>query len=217
MFGIFVVAGVVLRFSTKLGIDDWAHPIHGWLVAALIFSGAVLLTYLGSGVYSYISDRMSKQQPVDLRLVVGNPILCQWGIAALGDKPVMSVSVAMNFAHHQRDFSIIIKQAYLKGTRAAIRIFEIVVDGPHNGEKVIHMTLLPIKAKRGTNLKSRVVFVDQFNGKHVSERITFTPRTVPLASRGQRPLNCFFCHKTVDPSDLAENAAIIAHIKCIWS
>jgi hypothetical protein len=56
MFGVFVVTGIVLFFSFRLGIYDWAHPLRPWLIGAFILSGAVLLTYLGSAVQPWIAS-----------------------------------------------------------------------------------------------------------------------------------------------------------------
>ncbi len=78
------------------------------------------------------------------------------------------------------------------------------------------MSLLPIKAKSGRKLRSKVVFVDQFNGKHVSDKVTFTQQAVPASARGNQPLNCFFCHKPVEASDAVPEAVVPAHAKCIW-
>jgi Super-infection exclusion protein B len=55
MFGVFVATGMVLLLSAKLGISDLESPLHGWLILAFVFSGAVLLTYLGSAVYPRIA------------------------------------------------------------------------------------------------------------------------------------------------------------------
>jgi hypothetical protein len=202
----------LLFLHSVLGITNFVTPIRGWLIGAFILSGAILLTHIGT----LISERWTRRRIVDLRLVPGNPIHCRWGIGALGDTPTMSVSVAMNFAHNEKDLSVSIKRAYLKGTREAARLVpEVVVDGPNCGEELLHMFLLPITAKPGKKLIGRVVFVDQFNCKHVTGRITFAPMSLPVASRGNQP-TCFFCHKPVGPSELVQEAAMSAHKSCVW-
>lgn len=42
-FGLFVATGVLLFFSARLGIYEWAHPYRGLEVTVFAFSGAVLL------------------------------------------------------------------------------------------------------------------------------------------------------------------------------
>ena len=60
MFGVFIATGVLLFFSRELGIYDWTNTYRGWLIAGFAVSGAVLLTYIGSGIYpsfaSYVLD-----------------------------------------------------------------------------------------------------------------------------------------------------------------
>jgi len=55
MLGIFVVSGVLLFFSSRLGIEDWERPYRPWLIVAFIFSGVVVLSYIGSHAYPWIA------------------------------------------------------------------------------------------------------------------------------------------------------------------
>ncbi len=211
MLGIFVASGAFLFFSSPLGVYEWAHLLRPWLVAAFIVSGVVFLTHVGTFIY----ERVGQLRKADLRLVTGNPSQCRWYIGASGGTPTMLVRAAMSFAHKEENLSVCVRHAYLKGTKEAAKLLpEIVVAGLYGQEVQFQMSLLPIKAKRGQNLRGRIVFVDQFNCKHVSDRITFTPAPHVLAST--EVANCFFCHERVEPSERAQEACIPAHNKCIW-
>ena len=67
MFGIFIATGVLLFFSCKLGIYDWAHSYRGVLIGRFAVSGAVLLTYIGSGIYPWVADHMIDTRIIYLR------------------------------------------------------------------------------------------------------------------------------------------------------
>jgi hypothetical protein len=43
MSGLFVATGVLLFFSARLGIYEWAHPYRGLEITVFAFSGTVLL------------------------------------------------------------------------------------------------------------------------------------------------------------------------------
>jgi hypothetical protein len=210
MVGVFIATGIVLFFAHSLGITAWEQPLRPWLIVAFALSGAILATHVATLI------PLGKNR-FDLRLVPGNPLHQKWSIGAVGNIPTLNVMVAMNFAHDEQNLSAHIKRAYLKGTKEATTLVpEVVVDGPYGDQEVIHMSLLPIKAKSGRKLRSKVVFVDQFNGKHVSDKVTFTPQAVPASARGTQPLNCFFCHKPVEAGDTVPEAVVPAHAKCIW-
>jgi hypothetical protein len=55
LIGIFAATGTLLFFCGRLGVCTWVEQIRGWLLAAFIFSGVVLLTYPASGVYKWIA------------------------------------------------------------------------------------------------------------------------------------------------------------------
>jgi hypothetical protein len=124
----------------------------------------------------------------------------------------------MNFAHVE-EISVVIKGAYLKGTKEVFPMGEIVVEGPYDPTASVCIGVSPIKAKPGKKLTGQIVFVDQFNRKHVSEEITFSPNTIPsdsLANHLKREPNCFFCGQPVQLRDQAQEAPMTAHIRCIW-
>jgi hypothetical protein len=217
MLDYFVTLPLVARIIGLLTVAVLAA--WGWLKRKAIaaFTGA-LSNAASKRFWEYLRKKMGAGAPnVGLCMVVGIPARCQWYIGARADTPVMTVQFPMSFAHNARGLSIIIKRAYLEETQEAGPTIPIVVDGPYCPETMIFMSLLPITVKLGENLKGKVVFVDQFNHKHVTEeKVTFTPHRLPIESRGSQPLTCFFCRKTIELGDIAHESYMPAHIRCIW-
>lgn len=216
--GIWAASGAVLFFPHQLGVAAWAQPLRGYFVGVFILSGAVLLTYIVTTVYALVRERSSKR--IDLRIVPGSPLHCNWSVGqGPGEKeaqtPILIIMCPMNFAHYE-DFSVIIKNAYLKGTKSAFPMTDIVVEGSCDGLEQVCLYVSPIKAKAGQKLTGRLVFVDQFNDKHVSEKITFSPNTIPSHLRGKTSPNCVFCGHPVKAEDQAQEAQMTAHTTCIW-
>ncbi len=211
----------------------WQHFIALPLVARIIglIGAAGLATWVwlkrkgigtlgdtvGEWFWRYIRRKVHSGAPqVDLRLVVGIPARCEWYIGAVGPTPVLSIELPMTFAHNEAGLSIHIIRAYLEGTQEAASTIPIIVDGPYCPEERIHMMLTPIVAEPGKNLRKRVVFVDQFNEKHVTDKISSVPHRTPPEARGPQPFNCFFCRQAIQPTELAQESYPLAHTKCIW-
>jgi hypothetical protein len=218
LFGIFVAAGATLFLPDQLGVTAWALPLHGYLMAAFILSGAVLSTHLVTTVYALV--RKHRNQRIDLRMVAGSPLHSNWSVSLEpgGKKPMLIIMCTMNFAHKE-NVSVIIKRGYLKGTKAVFPTNDIVVEGAYDPPASICMGVSPVKAKPGQKLTGRLVFVDQFNGKHKSEEITFSPNTVPSdlqVNRLKTSPNCVFCNQPVKLEDQAQEAQMTAHTTCIW-
>lgn len=220
--GILVASGAILFFPDALKVADWARPLHGYLVAAFIISAAVLATFGVTAIQASIRDRREKL--ADLRMVSGTPLTATWGVSLtslpLEKKPMMVLICQMHFAHAE-NWSVILKRAYLKGTKEALPMAEIVVEGSCDEQpESICIGLTPLKVKPGQNLVGKIIFVDQFNDKHVSEKITFRPNTIPSsmhANRLQSSPNCVFCDRPVALEDQAKEAQMTAHTTCVWS
>ncbi|MFY9728311.1 MAG: hypothetical protein WAJ87_22640 [Bryobacteraceae bacterium] len=160
-----------------------------------------------------------RERSVDLRMVSGPSTRNAWGIGAYDSEPTLVLSFTMSFAHRESNLSLVGKKIYLEGTEPVLSLQEIVVTGPYGPEESIHLILRPVIATPGKALKGRVVLVDQFGDKHVSDRIVFMPRTSPLARSNTPPpqsLTCLFCHQTIALEDLAREAEVPAHQACIW-
>jgi len=175
--------------------------------------------------WGWVSRNVSPHQgqtstKIDLRLVTGSDLHSTWsiGIHPLAKKPMMILVSEVSFAH-VADVSVILKRGYLRGTKEVVPMSEIVVEGPYDESASVCLCLSPVKAKPGENLVGKVVFVDQFNRKHVSEKITFRPNTLPsqfIANMLQETPNCFFCERPVQQADQAKEAQMTAHTTCIW-
>jgi hypothetical protein len=219
LFGVFVAAAAILFFPGLLGVEAWALPFRGHLVAAFILSGAVLSTHVATMVYAQVRGRRDKR--VDLRMVEGAPLYSTWGIGQqpLGKKPMLILICRMSFAHYE-DFSVIIKSAYLKGTRAVLPVADLVVEGSCDDTASLCIGVSPVKAKPGRSLTGKLVFVDQFNDPHVSAKITFSPNTVPSELHAKMLVtspNCIFCGQPVTLESQAKEAQGTAHTSCIWT
>lgn len=172
-----------------------------------------------SWVSRHVSSNPKPTTRFDLRMVAGSLIYANWSIGtAVGKEPVMILMCQMHFAHVE-NVNAILKRGYLEGTIDVFPMTEIEVEGPYEDPAPVCVLVKPIKAKTGKNLTGRFVFIDQFNGKHVSEKITFQPNTIPPDLRAKRLIdcpNCFICNQPVEFSEQAPEAQITAHIKCIW-
>ena len=218
LFGVFVASGAILFFPSQLKVEGWANSYHFYVVGAFILSGSVLATHLVTWAFA-VRQRLSAKR-VDLRMVSGSPIYSTWSIGQqpLGKKPMLMLISQMNFAHYE-DFSVILKDAYLKGTKSVMPTTDIVVEGSCDNRTPLCIGMWPIKAKPGKTFTGKLVFVDQFNDKHVSGSITFSPNTMPselLAKNLAAHPTCAFCGQQVTLEAQAKEAQVTAYTTCIW-
>jgi hypothetical protein len=217
--GIFVAGAALLLFADRLGVRDWLTANRVYVVIALLVSGAILLTHLGTLIHARVADR--GDQRIDLRMVAGEPLHASWSIgqSPLDKKPMMILVCSMNFAHLE-DGSVILKRGYFQGTREVFAMTPITVGGAYDPRESFSISVAPIKAKPGKTLKGRLIFVDQFNNKHKSGKLIFRPNTLPDDFVKTRILtaspNCAFCGKPVTFEDQAKEAQMTAHAQCIW-
>ena len=132
---------------------------------------------------------------------------------------MMILLCSLNFAHNE-NISVILKRGYLQNTKEVLAMNPIVVEGATDPSESITVCVVPVRAKPGKKLKARLVFVDQFNNKHKSEKITFNPNTVPDDFIKTKILaafsKCAFCGQPVTFEDQAKEAQMTAHLRCIW-
>jgi hypothetical protein len=218
--GIFVASAALLLFADRLGVKDWLTANKAYVVIALLVSGAILLTHFGTLIHARVADR--RHQRVDLRFVAGDPLHANWtiGQSPLDKKPMMILLCSVNFAHGE-NISVILKRGYFQGTREVFAMTPIVVEGAYDERESFAISVAPVKAKPGKKLKGRLIFVDQFNNKHKSEKLTFHPNTVPDDFIKTKILaafpNCAFCGRPVTFEDQAKEAQMSAHTRCIWT
>jgi hypothetical protein len=217
--GIFVASGALLLFADRLGMRDWLTANRAYVVIALLVSGAILLTHIASLIHTRIRDH--RDQRIDLRIVVGEPLHASWSIgqSPLDRKPMMILLCSLNFAHGE-DGSVILKRGYFQGTREVFAMTPIVVEGAYDPRESFSISVAPVKARPGETLKGRLIFVDQFNSKHKSETLTFRPNTMPDDFIRTKILatspNCAFCGSPVTFEDQAKEAQMTSHTRCIW-
>jgi hypothetical protein len=218
--GIFVASAALLLFANRLGVKDWLVANKAYVVIALLVSGAILLTHLGTLIHARVVDRRNER--ADLRIVAGDPLHANWSIgqSPLDKKPMMILLCSVNFAHNE-NISVILKRGYFQGTKEVFAMAPIVVEGAYDPRESFAISVAPIAAKPGMALKGQLIFVDQFNSKHKSERLTFRPNTMPDDFIKTKILtafpNCVFCGKPVTFEEQAKEAQMTAHTRCIWT
>src|ERR1700733_8971313 len=198
--GIFVASAALLLFADRLGVKDWLTTNKAYVVIALLVSSAILLTHLGTLIQARVADR--RDQRIDLRIVAGEPLHANWSIgqSPLDKKPMMILLCSMNFAHGENG-SVILRRGYFQGTREVCAMTPITVEGAYDPRESFAISVAPVKAKPGKTLKGCMIFVDQFNNKHKSEKLTFRPNTAPVEFIRTTILtaspNCAFCGQPV--------------------
>jgi len=113
---------------------------------------------------------------------------------------------------------LIIRHIRLKGCKEAKQLSpQVIVYGPQDETVRIHLVVNEIVARPGKKLVKRLIFVDQFGDEHVSKKIEILPGST--FHLGQKPTSssCFFCREPIDLKDVASDAAVPAHVRCIWS
>jgi hypothetical protein len=218
LVGVFFTAGAFLFFPSQLRARDWAQPLHGYLVGAFILSGTILATHLVTAVYERLQRQHDRR--IDLRMVPGSCTYSTWSINVQpgGKKPMLLLVCEMNFAHYE-DYSVIVRNAYLKGTRSVLPMADLIVEGSCDDPTMLSIGVSPIKSRPGKPLTGRLVFVDQFNDPHISEKLTFGPSTLPSQFHANRLMtvpNCVFCGQPVTLEGQAKEAQMTAHTTCIW-
>ena len=132
--------------------------------------------------------------------------------------PTLNLTIHANLAH-KSDESVKIVQAYLKGTKPFGVFFPFIVAGPYDEPSLIHFSVRPVIVKGLNKLTRRVVLVDQFGGKHVTEPVTFSTIAVEPWRRGMADagstLKCHVCDQPISMMELHESAAMPAHKKCV--
>jgi hypothetical protein len=220
LLGVFVTAGAVLFFNKSLKIESWEQSFRGYLIAAFILSGVVLTTHLITTIQERVVRHHEKR--LDLRMVAkGGPLHSHWSLSLtpLDKKPMMTLITKMSFALFE-DATVILQRGYMKGTTEAFTMSEIRIDDGYEEHATICLNVTPVKAKPGKDLKARLVFVDQYNYKHITEKITFRPNTMPDDFIKTKILanvsNCVFCGQPVTFGEQAKEAQMTAHTNCIW-
>jgi hypothetical protein len=155
---------------------------------------------------------------VSLSVIVLTAPEPKWHVGAMGKIPMLNLTIHANLAHKSEE-SVKIVQAYLKGTKPVGVFFPFFVAGPYDPPSLIHFSVRPIIVKGLDRLTRRIVLIDQFGGKHITEPVTFSTIPVEPARRGVTDesctVKCHICDQPISMMDLHETAAIPAHKSCI--
>ncbi len=196
----------IIRFWKK--VFQGSVPVWFVLIVVVFLAAACLLWFAAS--------RKKTGEKVKPGIVVLSTPPPRWSIGAMGEVPVMNISLHMRMAH-MAEYSLEIVKAYLEGTDCVAPFFPQVVTGPYDPSVMIHFGVRPILAKDGEAFARKIVLLDQFGNKHRTERIRFqpSPKTSPGFAPGGTPLRCMFCQGTIAMEELADFASVPAHKQCI--
>jgi hypothetical protein len=198
------LAGIIEFWKKLLG-----RGIPLWVVILVLFAFAIAAVIV-------VRLRNKRDSKIDLRIVVLPVPEPRWGIAAAANTPTLNLTFHANLAH-RAESSLQIVKAYLEGTQPAFPFLPLVVAGPYGQPQVIHLGVRPIIAKPGRALKRKVILVDQFGEKHLTEAVTFMPTSndVRRFQSGGSEVKCHFCGRTVAMEELSESSHVAAHRACI--
>jgi len=178
------------------------------LLAAIGVTAVVLTLLLGK-------RRMSAEKPTLSVVILPTPPP-RWSIGAMATVPFLSLHFHARLAHRAGQ-SLEIVKGYLKGTECVAPFMPLIVAGAFDPSTMIHIGVRPILVRDGESFTRRVVLIDQFGTKHVTEPITFFPsKPHPHGfSQAGTPINCLICGKTIAMEDLSDSAAIPVHKACV--
>jgi hypothetical protein len=151
------------------------RPIPAWVAVAIVILAL-------AAALAWYRWKMSSRE-ADLRIVVLPTPGPRWNIGAFGATPYMSFSFHARLAHRET-FSLEIVKAYLVGTTCVAPFTSLVVAGPNDPPTMVHFGVRPILAEDGESVTRRVVLVDQFGNKHLTEKVRFEASSQPARSFG---------------------------------
>ena len=81
----------------------------------------------------------------------------------------------------------------------------------------VYLAVRPILAEPGKKVTGRVVLIDQYGNKHLTEKITFidNPQPPEVFGVGRSTVNCFICGEVIAVEDLHPSASFATHKRCI--
>lgn len=118
-----------------------------------------------------IAARLERKPRLNVRF---RPLTCLWCIAQSDELQIMQIVFSADFTNDDIGKSLVIIDAYVKGTRSW-HPFEKFSIGPHTLFEHHGTTFVsPVIAEKGQDWTGRLIFVDQFGRKHRSPKMTFT-------------------------------------------
>jgi len=134
--------------------------------------GAVLKPF--EIVVTPIAERMAGWMKRKPRLHVNfYPLAAVWCLANENVQPVMQVVFTADFTHDGPRESLIIVNAYPKGTRAWYPFEKFDIRPGHLTENRVAVFAQPVIGEKGKDWTGQMVFVDQFARKYTTQKNTF--------------------------------------------
>jgi hypothetical protein len=103
-----------------------------------------------------------------------SPASLMWGVAQSGSLEMMQLSFSASFNHDDRNQTLVIVDAYLKGTIPQLEMrhkFEVPPETMVDQRLVVSVT--PVVGEKGKDWTGRVVLLDQFRRKYKLMKATF--------------------------------------------
>jgi len=166
---------------------------------------------------TFITLGLRKSSKPHLAIVVLPTPQPTWSIGAHGKTPFMSLHFHARFSTTE-EHPIEIVNGYLRGTVAAAFLsLNIVIAGRHDPSTHVHLAVRPILAEPGGTVTGKIVLIDQYGNKHLTEKITFADRPLPpeVFGVGRPTVNCFICGEVISMEDLHPSASFAAHKRCV--
>jgi hypothetical protein len=192
-------------------LSFWKHVI----TAPLPVWGVFLLTLAAAGISVFALKK--RKRKANLSIIVLPHMEPRWGIGAMRTTPFMSIHFLVRFTTTE-EHSLEIVKCYLKGTTPVMLFTQVIVSGRYDEPTMVHFAVRPILAKPGEKFTARVIFVDQYKSKHLTEKLTFSDNPLPPESFGfgrSTAVNCLICRKEIALEDIHPSASFPAHRQCV--
>ncbi|MGD1216199.1 MAG: hypothetical protein ABR861_14565 [Terriglobales bacterium] len=130
-----------------------------------------------------------------------HPMSAFWCLAfAGGEKKAMQMSFMADFSHDDPGQTILLIDAYIKGTKPWIKFDEPIDIAPEElvtPEYQVHFMITPIIAPVGKNWTGRIIFIDQWHRRYRTKKFEFVwtgPTELPARYGRSRRANETSCH-----------------------
>ena len=128
-----------------------------------------------------VSDAVSKRLAILLkrkpRLYVNfHPTTSLWCLARTGDERIMQMMFMADFTHDDPDQTVILIEAYLRGTKPKFHFDETIDIDPEElvtPKYNVHFMVTPVIGEEGKNWTGRVIFIDQLHRTYKTKKVEF--------------------------------------------
>ncbi len=105
-----------------------------------------------------------------------HPMMGHWGLAFSGEARAMQVCFMADFSHDDPDQTLLLIDAYIKGTKPWIKFEEPIKISPGRlvrSNYVEDIMVTPIIAPLGKNWTGRIIFIDQYHRRYRTKKFEF--------------------------------------------